>query len=108
MRVPLAVVGLNELDIENAVKVFRSGVLTMGEKVARFEIVMSEYLRVNHSIVVNSGSSANLLIFESPLRQLNGNPKLKIRDGVLGANHDYSEEQSEDLTQAPSMIRRTK
>jgi len=83
MRVPLAVVGLNELDIENVVKVLRSGKLTMGDNVAKFEIAMSEYLGVNHFIMVNSGSSANLLIFESLLRPLNGKPKLKIGDGVL-------------------------
>jgi CDP-4-dehydro-6-deoxyglucose reductase, E1 len=83
MRVPLAVVGLNDLDIENVVKVLRSGKLTMGDNVAKFENAMSEYLGVNHFIMVNSGSSANLLIFESLLRPLNGKPKLKIGDGVL-------------------------
>ena len=108
MRVPLAVVGQNDLDIENVVKVLRSGKLTMGDNVAKFENAMSEYLGVNHSIVVNSGSSLNLLIFESLVRQLNGKPKLKIRDGDLGANHDYSEEQSDEPTQVLSMIWRTK
>jgi CDP-6-deoxy-D-xylo-4-hexulose-3-dehydrase len=83
MRVPLAVVGLNDLDIENVLKVLRSGKLTMGDNVAKFEIAMSEYLGVNHFIMVNSGSSANLLIFESLLRPLNRKPKLKIGDGVL-------------------------
>ncbi len=83
MRVPLAVVGLNESDIENVVSVLRSGKLTMGDKVAEFEIAMADYLNVDHFIMVNSGSSANLLIFESLLRPLNGAPRLENGDGVL-------------------------
>ena len=83
MRVPLAVVGLNETDIENVLAVLRSGKLTMGEKVAEFETAMASYLRAKQFIMVNSGSSANLLMFESQLRPLNGKPKLKNGDGVL-------------------------
>ena len=62
MRVPLASVGLRDQDIESAIEVLRSGNLTMGAKVAKFEQMMADYLQVKHFIMVNSGSSANLAI----------------------------------------------
>jgi dTDP-4-amino-4,6-dideoxygalactose transaminase len=36
----------------------------MGNKVLEFENRMARYLKVDHFVMVNSGSSANLLIFE--------------------------------------------
>jgi len=38
-----------------------SGYLTMGEKVRQFQQMFSDYLGVKHSVMVNSGSSANLV-----------------------------------------------
>ena len=39
--------------------------VTMGEKVAQFERAFAAYIGVDHGIMVNSGSSANLLIFSA-------------------------------------------
>jgi CDP-6-deoxy-D-xylo-4-hexulose-3-dehydrase len=72
MRVPLAVVGLEQSDIQKVVEILESGNLTMGAQVRTFESLMANYLGVDHFIMVNSGSSANLLMFEYLLRPSNG------------------------------------
>jgi CDP-6-deoxy-D-xylo-4-hexulose-3-dehydrase len=83
MRVPLASVGLRDQDIESAIEVLRSGNLTMGARVAKFERMMAEYLQVKHFVMVNSGSSANLAIVEALLRPTKRKPFLNPGDGVL-------------------------
>ena len=83
MRVPLAVVGLEQTDIQKVLEILESGNLTMGEQVRTFESRMASYLGVDHFIMVNSGSSANLLMFEYLLRPSSGVPLLKPGDGVL-------------------------
>lgn len=83
MKVPLAVVGLEQSDIQKVIEILKSGNLTMGEQVRTFESLMASYLRVDHFVMVNSGSSANLLIFEYLLRPSNGKPLLQPGDGVL-------------------------
>lgn len=80
---PLAVVSLSDSDTAEAIQVLQSGNLTMGKKVLEFEQKMAHYLNVNHFIMVNSGSSANLLIFEYLLRSSNNENFLKPGDGVL-------------------------
>jgi CDP-6-deoxy-D-xylo-4-hexulose-3-dehydrase len=83
MRVPLASSGLRDSDILLVNKVLRSGNLTMGAEVKNFEKLMCEYLKVKHFIMVNSGSSANLLMFESLLRPTKSKAKLHPGDGIL-------------------------
>ncbi len=83
MRVPLASTGLRESDIEIVIQVLRSGKLTMGSEVKRFEKLMCEYLKVEHFVMVNSGSSANLLILEALLRPTKSKPRLHPGDGIL-------------------------
>jgi CDP-6-deoxy-D-xylo-4-hexulose-3-dehydrase len=83
MRVPLASSGLREIDIEAAISVLKSGNLTMGKEVSMFETKMASYLQVNHFVMVNSGSSANLLMIEALLRPTKSNPKLLPGDGIL-------------------------
>lgn len=51
--------GQEELDALNTV--IRSGYFTMGKKVAEFEQAFADYHGVKHGIMVNSGSSANLI-----------------------------------------------
>jgi perosamine synthetase len=43
------------MDIENALK---TGILTLGSKVKKFEALFAEYTRVGHAVAVNSGTSA--------------------------------------------------
>ena len=83
MRVPLASSGLRESDIELVIQVLRSGNLTMGSQVKKFEKLMCDYLNVNHFIMVNSGSSANLLMLEALIRPTKSKPKLHPGEGVL-------------------------
>ena len=83
MKVPLASTGLRNSDIEAAIEVLKSGKLTMGEQVKTFEAKMSNYLGVDHFVMVNSGSSANLLMIEALLRPTLGKPRLNPGDGVL-------------------------
>jgi CDP-6-deoxy-D-xylo-4-hexulose-3-dehydrase len=83
VRIPLASSGLRQEDIDNAIDVLRSGFLTMGSKVKAFEEAMANYLRCSHFVMVNSGSSANLVIFEALLRPAKGAPTLRPGDGVL-------------------------
>ena len=83
MRVPLASSGLRESDIELINQVLRSGNLTMGSEVKKFEKLMCEYLKVKNFVMVNSGSSANLLMFEALLRPTKSKPRLRLGDGIL-------------------------
>ena len=55
----------------------------MGSQVREFERKMASYLGVKHFVMVNSGSSANLAIFEALLRPARGHPLLSVGDEVL-------------------------
>lgn len=83
MRVPLASSGLRKSDIDAVIRVLESGNLTMGAEVKNFESKMSKYLGVKHFVMVNSGSSANLLMIEALLRPAVSRPKLNPGDSVL-------------------------
>ncbi len=83
MRVPLASSGLRDCDIEAVAKVLKSGKLTMGTEVRNFEAKMASYLKVEHFVMVNSGSSANLLILEALMRPAVSVPRLHPGDSVL-------------------------
>ncbi len=69
--------------VDAAVSVLRSGHFTMGEKVAEFEAAFARYVGSTHAVMVNSGSSANLLAVEAMLRPSNGQPRWKPGDEVL-------------------------
>ena len=64
-------------------RVLESGNLTMGKEVKKFEAKMSNYLGVKHFVMVNSGSSANLLMVEALMRPAVTRPKLNPGDSVL-------------------------
>jgi len=83
MRVPLASSGLRDSDIDAAIRVLRSGNLTMGKEVSNFESKMAQYLGMKHFVMVNSGSSANLLMIEALMRPTAGKAKLSPGDCVL-------------------------
>jgi CDP-6-deoxy-D-xylo-4-hexulose-3-dehydrase len=64
-------------------RVLESGNLTMGNEVKKFEAKMSNYLGVKHFVMVNSGSSANLLMIEALMRPAVTRPRLNPGDSVL-------------------------
>ena len=83
LKVPLASSGLRDQDIDSAIEVLKSGSLTMGDKVKKFESAMAQYLGSKHFIMMNSGSSANLAMIEASLRPVLSEPKLQQGAGVL-------------------------
>lgn len=59
---PLSVPTFGDVEIEAATKVLKSGDTTMGEEVAQFEMEFAAHVEADHAVMVNSGSSADLLI----------------------------------------------
>jgi CDP-6-deoxy-D-xylo-4-hexulose-3-dehydrase len=55
--------GEEELDALN--RVIQIGRYTMGSEVAKFEREFAEFFRVKHAVMVNSGSSANLMMLSA-------------------------------------------
>ena len=60
-RIPLIAPGYGWEEVWEALDSLLSGRVTMGEKVRSFEAAFARYLGVRHAVMVNSGSSANLL-----------------------------------------------
>ncbi|MCX2724547.1 DegT/DnrJ/EryC1/StrS family aminotransferase [Roseibium salinum] len=74
MSYPLANSAWNEEEYEAIQSVVQSGEFTMGQKVSEFERAFADYMGSKYCVMVNSGSSANLLMIaalryrsESPL-----------------------------------------
>ena len=58
---PLTDVPFGASEVCEAIDSLLSTKLTMGDKVRRFERLFADYIGVKHAVMVNSGSSANLL-----------------------------------------------
>lgn len=69
-------------DIINMIKVLLTENFTMGEQVSKFETMFAEYIGVKYAVMVNSGSSANLLALAA-LTNYKQNNKLSPRDEVI-------------------------
>jgi dTDP-4-amino-4,6-dideoxygalactose transaminase len=86
-RLPLTANLLGEEEISAAKAVLDSGFLTMGKLCAQFEQAFAQYVGVDHAVMVNSGSSANLLALfalANPLLALDGGRRrLKPGDEVI-------------------------
>ena len=74
---------LSSAAIDAGVSVLRSGRTTMGPHVAAFEQQIAACLDVRHAVMVNSGSSANLLAVEALMRPSSGSPAWKVGEEVL-------------------------
>ncbi len=61
MQIPLNKSTLGVEEIDAAKSVLDSGQLTMGDRCRDFERAFARYLGIGHAVMVNSGSSANLL-----------------------------------------------
>ena len=69
-------------DIHQAIKVLKSSKITSGPKTVEFQNKFSKKIKTNYSLLVNSGSSANLLAMQcliNPYRK----KRLKIGDEIL-------------------------
>jgi len=60
-RIPLNVPSFGEEEVCEALDSMLTTRVTMGEKVAKFEELFARYIGMKYAIMVNSGSSANLL-----------------------------------------------
>ena len=69
---PLVSKNLNNKDINSGIKILRSGNITMGSQTKKLEKIFKNKISKRETIMVNSGSSANLLIFQCLI-----NPKIK-------------------------------
>lgn len=83
IKYPLATATWDEAETEAMQTVIRSGMFTMGRKVAEFEELFAEYIGSRHCVMVNSGSSANLLMVAALFYTGNGKLKLKRGDEVI-------------------------
>jgi len=72
---------LEATDINAAIKVLRSKKITMGPKTRQVEAYFKDHIVKTNSLMVNSGSSANLLIFQCLINPMV--KKLKPGDEVL-------------------------
>jgi len=78
-KYPLTTSTWDQKEIDAMQKVIASGNFTMGEKVSLFERNFSKYIGSKHAVMVNSGSSANLLMIAALFYIKN--PKLKLKRG---------------------------
>jgi len=80
-KYPLASSTWDKSELESINKVIDSGIYSMGNFVSQFENKFSDYNRSQYSVMVNSGSSANLLAIAA-LFYISTNP-LKRGDEVI-------------------------
>lgn len=78
-KFPLATASWGKEEIDAMQRVIASGMFTMGANVQAFEQAFAQYIGSHHCVMVNSGSSANLLIVAALF--YTRNPKLKLRRG---------------------------
>ena len=78
---PLTESVLEKVDLNAAIKVIKSKKITMGKKTKEIEKYFKNNVVRTDSLMVNSGSSANLLIFQCLINPLV--KKLKLGDEVL-------------------------
>ncbi len=62
INLPLASSTWNKSEVKEAIKVLKSGNLTMGKNVLLFEKKLSKFFKSKYCVMCNSGSSANLLM----------------------------------------------
>lgn len=78
-KYPLATATWDKAEYDAMQDVISSGMFTMGKKVAQFESDFSKYIVSKYSVMVNSGSSANLLMVAALF--YTNNPKYKLCRG---------------------------
>jgi CDP-4-dehydro-6-deoxyglucose reductase, E1 len=78
-KYPLATATWDEAEYQALQDVITSGMFTMGPKVAQFERDFAQYIGSKHAVMVNSGSSANLLMVAALF--YTKNPRIKLSPG---------------------------
>lgn len=82
-KYPLATATWDEAEYQALQDVIASGMFTMGPKVAQFEKEFANYIGSKYVVMVNSGSSANLLMVAALFYTKNTSLKLSPGDEVI-------------------------
>ncbi|WP_108468415.1 DegT/DnrJ/EryC1/StrS family aminotransferase [Polynucleobacter difficilis] len=82
-KYPLATTTWDEAEYQALQDVISSGMFTMGPKVAQFECDFAQYIGSKYAVMVNSGSSANLLMIAALFYTKNSSLKLNRGDEVI-------------------------
>ena len=82
-KFPLACSSWDEKEIDAMNSVISRGYFTMGDNVKEFENAFSKYLNSKYSVMVNSGSSANLLAIASLFYVNDQKKRLKKGDEII-------------------------
>lgn len=82
-KFPLATSSWGKEELESMQRVIASGMYTMGANVKAFETDFAKYIGSQHCVMVNSGSSANLLMIAALFYTKNDTLKLKRGDEVI-------------------------
>ena len=82
-KYPLTFNSINHKEKRSVNKILNSGVFTMGKYVEKFEKKFASWTGSKYSVMVNSGSSANLLMVESLLRGQRKKKYLKKGDEII-------------------------
>lgn len=82
-KFPLATASWGKEEIDAMQRVIASGMFTMGANVQAFERDFAQYVGSKHCVMVNSGSSANLLMVAALFYTKNSELKLQRGDEVI-------------------------
>jgi len=82
-KIPLAIPPYGWEEIDESLDSLLNMKTTMGEKVKLFEKKFAEYLGVKYALMVNSGSSANLLALSILTNPLLGNKRIKNNEEII-------------------------
>jgi CDP-6-deoxy-D-xylo-4-hexulose-3-dehydrase len=82
-KFPLATTSWGQEELDAIQSVISSGMFTMGAKVQTFEQDFAKYIGSKFCVMVNSGSSANLLMVAALFYTKNHNLKLRFGDEVI-------------------------
>lgn len=88
-KIPLAVSTINNEEIDEVIKCLNSGYFTMGKKTEEFEKKFANYVGAKYAVMVNSGSSANLLAMFALVNPLLKN-NIKYGDEVIVPSVSWS------------------
>jgi len=82
-RFPLATTSWDSDELAAMQRVISTGIFTMGKEVKEFEHRFANYFGAKHAIMVNSGSSANLLMTAALFYTSNQNLRLRRGDEII-------------------------
>jgi CDP-6-deoxy-D-xylo-4-hexulose-3-dehydrase len=82
-KYPLATATWDQAEYDAIARVVASGMFTMGEQVKAYEKAMCGYLGCKYTVMVNSGSSANLLMVAALMYTKDESRRLKVGDEVI-------------------------